>query len=144
MVKETLRFLMTREITHFQQFSAALADIQPNFPPGIRQGDPRYTHVAFNMSGPDSMRGPWNQGRGPWLEGEEWVYVEQPMQHVVETDGLVEQPVQGSSKSEDQVTVMNKKLSEMRSKEIKTAVGKGQMQWSTYGNGKTTRRKPAK
>lgn len=32
-VKETLGFLMTREITHFQQFEAALDTIQPNSPP---------------------------------------------------------------------------------------------------------------
>ena len=30
-VKETLRFLMTREIAHFQMFEAALATIQPIF-----------------------------------------------------------------------------------------------------------------
>src|SRR3546814_4987248 len=29
-VQETLRFLMTREIAHFQMFSAALDTIQPN------------------------------------------------------------------------------------------------------------------
>src|SRR5690242_9439269 len=50
LVHESLRFLMTREIAHFQQFSAALANIQPNFPPGVLQGDPRYTHAYFNMS----------------------------------------------------------------------------------------------
>src|SRR5690349_10897809 len=46
-VKETLRFLMTREISHFQMFSAHLAEIQPNFPPGILQGDARFTHAYF-------------------------------------------------------------------------------------------------
>ena len=50
LVKETIGFLMTREISHFQMFSAALADISPNFPPGILQGDPRYTHTYFNLS----------------------------------------------------------------------------------------------
>ena len=33
-VKEALGFLMTREIAHFQMFSAALAGIQPNWRPG--------------------------------------------------------------------------------------------------------------
>jgi Mn-containing catalase len=132
-VKETLRFLMTREIAHFQQFTAALDDIQPNFPPGIRQGDPRYTHVAFNTSGPDSMRGPWNKGQGPWQKGEQWVYIEEPIQKVRESQGLVDQPVEGTKKTEDEVETMNQKLSEMRSSEIKNAVGKGKMQWSTYG-----------
>src|SRR5919205_3003324 len=31
-VKETLRFLMTREVAHYQMFEAALNSIQPNFP----------------------------------------------------------------------------------------------------------------
>lgn len=64
LVQESLRFLMTREITHFQQFSAALATIEPNFPPGVLQGDPRYTHLAFDMSNGSSFRGPWNEGQG--------------------------------------------------------------------------------
>ena len=62
-VQDSLRFLMTREIAHFQQFSAALATIEPNFPPGIFQGDPRFTHTYYNMSnGDEDMRGPWNEG----------------------------------------------------------------------------------
>src|SRR5436309_12040791 len=31
--QESLRFLMTREIAHFQMFTAALQTIEPNFPP---------------------------------------------------------------------------------------------------------------
>lgn len=133
LVQDTLRFLMTREITHFQQFTAALADIQPNFPPGIRQGDPRFTHLTFNTSGPDNIRGPWNEGQGPWKDGEKWVYAEEPIQHVMETQGLVNQPIEGTKMTEEQVQQTNKKLGDMRSGEIKAAVGKGEMQWSTYG-----------
>src|SRR6059058_954310 len=33
LVQDSLRFLMTREIDHFQMFGAALDSIQPNFPP---------------------------------------------------------------------------------------------------------------
>jgi Mn-containing catalase len=84
-VQDSLRFLMTREIAHFQMFSAALESIQPNFPPGVLQGDPRFTHNYFNLSDGASARGPWNQGQGPWGKGEEWVYVEDPKQFVVET-----------------------------------------------------------
>ncbi len=40
-VKETLKFLMTREIAHMQMFEAALMSIETNFPPGVRQTDPR-------------------------------------------------------------------------------------------------------
>ena len=31
--------------------------------------------------------GEWNSGQGPWREGEEWVYINEPHQHVVETNG---------------------------------------------------------
>jgi Mn-containing catalase len=36
LVKETLGFLMTREIAHFQMFEAALEAIDPNCPPCVR------------------------------------------------------------------------------------------------------------
>src|SRR5690606_14761590 len=77
-VKETLKFLMTREIAHFQMFEAALATIQPNFPPGAAQGDPRFTNTYFNMSNGESVRGPWNEGKSPGL-GETWQYIEDPI-----------------------------------------------------------------
>ena len=78
-MQDTLTFLMTREVTHFQQFTAALNDLPVNFPPGQLPGDDRFQTVAVNMSdGADSARGPWNQGQGPWPEGMEWRYVEDP------------------------------------------------------------------
>jgi Mn-containing catalase len=70
---------MTREITHFQMFSAALDCIQPNFPPGILQGDPAFSHTAYNMSDGASARGPWNEGQAPWPKDETWEYVENPV-----------------------------------------------------------------
>jgi Mn-containing catalase len=80
-VQDTLSFLMTREVTHYQQFTAALNELPVNFPPGQLPGDPRFQNVAFNMSnGGESIRGPWNQGQGPWPEGMEWEYVEKPEQ----------------------------------------------------------------
>jgi Mn-containing catalase len=69
-IHESLQFLMTREIAHFQMFSAHLEQIQPNFPPGVLQGDARFTHAYFNMSNGASARGPWNQGQGTWAKGE--------------------------------------------------------------------------
>src|SRR5947209_10003945 len=48
-VRDSLIFLMTREIAHFQMFSAALETIKPNFPPGVLQGDPKFTHAYYNM-----------------------------------------------------------------------------------------------
>src|SRR3954449_8385615 len=95
-VQDSLRFLMTREISHFQMFAAALDTIQPNFPPGVLQGDPRFTHAYFNMSNGKEVRGPWNQGQGPWPAGEEWDYVADPVAYVAETQGEVQQKVEGT------------------------------------------------
>jgi Mn-containing catalase len=62
-VKEALGFLMTREIAHQKSFEKALYAIEPNFPPGKLQGDPRFTSVYFNMSkGDGDTAGPWNSG----------------------------------------------------------------------------------
>lgn len=78
-VQDTLTFLMTREVTHYQQFTAALNELPVNFPPGQLPGDERFQNVAFNMSdGGGDVRGPWNQGQGPWPQGMEWEYVDNP------------------------------------------------------------------
>lgn len=78
-VQDTLTFLMTREVAHFQMFTAALNQLPKNFPPAALPGDPRFQTLAFNMSnGGESVRGPWNEGQGPWPEGMEWEYVEDP------------------------------------------------------------------
>ena len=79
-IQDTLTFLMTREVAHFQQFTAALNDLPMNFPPGQLPGDDRFQNLTFNMSsGGGSTRGPWNEGQGPWSEGTEWRYVEDPV-----------------------------------------------------------------
>lgn len=80
-VQDTLSFLMTREVAHFQQFTAALNELPENFPPGQLPGDDRFQTLAFNMSdGAPSFRGPWNEGQGPWPEKIAWRYVEQPVE----------------------------------------------------------------
>ncbi|QCQ91369.1 manganese catalase family protein [Rhodococcus sp. SGAir0479] len=76
--QDTLTFLMTREVAHYQQFTAALNELPVNFPPGQLPGDDRFQNVAFNMSNGGSVRGPWNEGQGPWPAGTEWRYVEAP------------------------------------------------------------------
>jgi Mn-containing catalase len=131
-VKESLGFLMTREIAHFQMFQAALATIEPNFPPGILQGDPRYTHVYFNMSNGASSRGPWNSGQGPWENGEEWVYVEDPGAHVASSRGLADQEPEGTVHSQRDLHDLEKRLAKERSTEIKQSVPTGENQWSSY------------
>lgn len=131
-VRETLGFLMTREIAHFQMFSAALETIRPNFPPGVLQGDPRYSHTYFNMSNGAEARGPWNQGQGPWGKGEHWAYVADPVKHVVETKGEVEQKPEGTSHSFEEIRKKEQELSQKRSGEIKAATPSGMNQWSDY------------
>ena len=98
-VLATLNFLMTREVAHFQQFEAALDTIQPNFPPGVLQSDPRYSNIYSNHSMGEDARGPWNEGESIGL-GEEWLYVENPRQQVLETDGLTELEPQGTPRTE--------------------------------------------
>jgi Mn-containing catalase len=132
LVKESLQFLMTREIAHFQQFNSALASIAPNFPPGVLQGDPRFTHLYFNLSSGNSARGPWNQGQGTWDQGE-WVYVDDPLQQVYETEGLTTGlAVEGSTRTEKERQTINSQLSQQRSQEVKKATPRYPQQWSVY------------
>jgi Mn-containing catalase len=80
-IREALGFLMTREIAHQKSFEKALHAIQPNFPQGKLPGDPQFTSVYFNMSKGNDMRGPWN-------EGGDWKFVEDPQPAVDGGDGL--------------------------------------------------------
>jgi len=130
-VKETLRFLMTREIAHFQMFEAALQNIQPNFPPGILQGDPRYSNKYFNMSNGSTVRGPWNEGTSPGL-GETWEYIENPVEHVLQTNGLFDEKISGSDRTQRNAQEKSEELGKMRSQQIKDASPRGEMQWSDY------------
>ncbi|GAA0714489.1 manganese catalase family protein [Dactylosporangium roseum] len=81
-VQDTLTFLMTREVAHFQQFTAALNELPVNFPPGRLPGDDRFQNLTFNMSDSGSTRGPWNEGQGPCPVGTEWRYVERPTEWI--------------------------------------------------------------
>ncbi len=48
--KDTLTFLMTREIAHQKMFEAALDAIEPNFPPGNLPGTEKFAHAYMNDS----------------------------------------------------------------------------------------------
>ncbi|MDQ7911789.1 manganese catalase family protein [Pseudomonas sp. 102515] len=81
-IKDTLSFLMTREIAHQKSFENALHSIQPNFPQGKMPPRPEFASVYYNMSqGEGDLRGPWNQGQ-------DWEFVEQPGPAVDGGDGL--------------------------------------------------------
>jgi Mn-containing catalase len=130
-VKDTLNFLMTREIAHYQMFEAALETIQPNFPPGILQGDPRFSNTYFNMSQGQDERGPWNKGTSSQL-GEKWQYVDDPLSRVRETQGLTDLDIEGTERTDSMISEQEEDLSIERSSEIKSAVPSGRNQWSDY------------
>ncbi|MCH6235627.1 manganese catalase family protein [Cognataquiflexum rubidum] len=132
-VKESLRYLMTREVAHFQMFQAALDSIQPNFPPGILESDPKFSNKYFNMSKGEDFKGPWNEGKSP-LMGEEWQSIEDPLQHVRDTNGLLDEKAKGTERTEKSVQSANKELSAERKQTVdKATVPKnGIMSWSVY------------
>ncbi len=129
-IHETLRFLMTREIAHFQQFSAALDTIQPNFPPANFQGDLRFTHTYYNMSSGEDARGPWNEGNGPWPEDESWEYVEDPTVQIEETNGQETKEPTGHSRDPKAAKKLEKQLAKDRSAEVTR--DENELQWSYY------------
>lgn len=93
-VKDALGFLMTREIAHQLSFEKALHAIQPNFPQGKLPGMPEFTQVYFNMSqGAQDVRGPWNQGK-------EWTFVEDPQPAVDGGDGTASVQLDASDEAQ--------------------------------------------
>ena len=136
-VLDTLNYLMTREVTHYQQFEAALETIRPNFPPGILQTDPRYSNIYQNNSCGDEARGPWNEGESTQL-GVRWRYVEDPRSFACETDGLTEVGIEGSHRTLSSVRTADRKLSKERSGEIRRSVASGEQQWCGYGKPECT------
>ncbi len=116
-VKRTLDFLMTREIAHAQQFQAALESFEPNFPPGIMEGNPRYSNLYFNMSEGETYRGRWNKGRSTQLM-EEWQYIEHPREYMRETNGMRDITPEGTLRTDRGVREHNRKVAKMRSDEI--------------------------
>lgn len=128
-VKQTLDFLMTREVAHFQQFQAALETIQPNFPPGIFQTNPKYSNLYYNMSQGEDARGPWNEGKSIKLE-EEWQFIDNPLENVEETNGLLDAEPQGTERTEESVRNMDEKLAKERSDQILSATPKNDLEWN--------------
>ncbi|HVX28743.1 MAG TPA: manganese catalase family protein [Parafilimonas sp.] len=127
-VKETLRFLMTREVAHYQMFEAALATIQPNFPPGTLQADPRYSNLYFNMSTGNNYTGPWNEGTTTQT-GETLKYIEDPIAYVMETNGLLNQETDDNNKQSDGEDV-EEQLGKQRSEEVNMATSMSEQQWN--------------
>jgi len=81
-VREALGFLMTREIAHQKSFEKALYAIEPNFPTGKLPGDPRFTDTYYDLS-----QGNGGATRGPWNQGDQWVFVDNPEQQLAVDGG---------------------------------------------------------
>jgi Mn-containing catalase len=76
--KDALQFLMTREITHMKAFARALESMgKPAFSIGRVAPTPGLVNQYFNDSTGAGDHGEIDT-RGPWNEGEEWVFVESP------------------------------------------------------------------
>lgn len=129
-VKETLSFLMTREVAHYKMFEAALNSIEPNFPPGVLQADPRFTQQYFNFSPEKSMQGPWNTGEMPDMS-KKWEYIHDPKSYVKQTQGLTD--IDDTKNADlDKMDELNKQMSRLRSEEVKDAEPEGTRAWSDY------------
>jgi Mn-containing catalase len=128
-IHETLSFLMTREVTHYKMFEAALESIPNNFPPGVLAADPRYLQNVYNLSD-GTVRGPWNEGEIKGM-GKEFTYVERPLEQVQETEGQTKLPDDFSSELND-AEKLDKQMSKVKSAEVKDAEPKGVAQWSAY------------
>ncbi len=126
-VLDTLSFLMTREVAHYKMFEAALSTIEHNFPPAVLQADPRFTQQYFNMSKPQSVRGPWNQGEMPGM-GKDFEYISEPLDYVREKSM---EKVSKEMKEELKATEkQNEKLSKQKSKEVKEADANHDGRWN--------------
>ncbi|MBS1606887.1 MAG: manganese catalase family protein [Bacteroidetes bacterium] len=131
-VKETLNFLMTREVAHYQMFEAALGTINPNFPPGVLQADPRFSNTYFNMSSGNDFAGPWCEGESTVLK-ETIQYVDDPVSYIMETNGLLRHEAKGTNRTEQAVEKANRQMSQLKMEEINGSVPQGIQQWNTPG-----------
>jgi Mn-containing catalase len=81
------------------------------------------------MSSGNTLTGPWNTGESTQLR-ETWQFIEDPISHVIETNGLLDQQIRGSNRTEEEVQELNKELGEMRSEIVNMAAPIGPQQWN--------------
>ncbi|MEO6546827.1 MAG: manganese catalase family protein, partial [Ferruginibacter sp.] len=97
--------MRTREVAPYQMFEAALNSIQPNFPPGVLQSDPKYINLYFNFSNGNNFQGPWNEGKSTQL-GETFQFIADPIQNSLDTNGLLNQQAEGTDRTDTSVKKM--------------------------------------
>jgi Mn-containing catalase len=130
LVQESLRFLMTREIAHSQMFSRRWRT-SAELPAGHSAGRPPVHARVLQHVGWRECTRAWNQGQGPWPDGEQWVYIDDPHRHVVETRGQLDQK-NVANISEKDLRGVEQMLSKERSAQVKTAAPPGEAQWTKY------------
>ena len=81
------------------------------------------------MSSGNDFRGPWNSGETTVL-GETIQFIDDPIQHVLDTNGLLDQQAAGTERSDESVQTLNQELSLKKSNEIKAATKTGLQSWN--------------
>jgi Mn-containing catalase len=85
--KDALQFLMTREITHMKAFALALESMgKPAFSIGRIAPTPGLVNQYFNVSTGFGDHGEIDT-RGPWNEGDDWVFTESPALQSTDASG---------------------------------------------------------
>jgi Mn-containing catalase len=87
------------------------------------------------MSSGNDFRGPWNQGKTTQT-GETFEYIENPVEHVLKTNGLLEQNEIHGGMTERGAKRVEVELGKVRSEEIMAATSTGQQGWNDPVNGK--------
>ena len=85
------------------------------------------------MSNGKDFKGAWNEGKSPEL-GEEWQFIANPVEHVQQTNGLLDEKAEGTDRTEKSVQADNEFLSAERKAEVDEATlpENGVMSWSVY------------
>ena len=93
------------------------------------------TYVEYPSPGgnADKMRGYLVQpaGQGPWPAGEQWDYVQDPVEYVARTDQQAKRPIQGTKRTPAEAKALEQALSRQRSGEVLTAVAANPTEWFT-------------
>ena len=123
---------MTREVTHFSTIRSSIGDNSTQLSSrSVSKPPPKYSNLYFNLSKGKDARGPWNEGESTRLK-EEWQYIDDSLQEVRSTNGLVDRKPKGTHRTEKEVQQMDKKLAKERSKEVLSSLPEGAMSWCSY------------
>ncbi len=83
------------------------------------------------MSKGKDARGPWNEGECTQLK-ENWQYIENPLEEVRSTNGLLDRKPEGTDRSEKSIAKKEAHLSKERSGQVLSATPEKEMSWCKY------------